>query len=142
MSCQFWCIWTVLCTIPKIPLLAFISVLYSELACCMYQSLLYRRPCANTVPAGKKSKIHGTLVIIQFCGPDFTTIGGSVSLFQCITEAKLVTPTSTKKWHTLYEFQPSYGPNMSVTGEMCRKYSAHIWHKNSSFQDISPKTAT
>jgi len=63
-------------------------------------------------------------------------------LFQCITGTKLVTPTSTKQWHTVYEFQPSYGHNMSMTGEMCYRYSAHIWHKNSSWEYISPKTAT
>lgn len=66
----------------------------------------------------------------------------NVSLFQCITGAKLVTPTSTKQWHTVYEFQPSHGPNMFMTGEMGYKYSAHILHKNSSWEDISPKTAT
>jgi len=60
-------------------------------------------------------------------------------LFQCITGAKLVNPTSTKQWHTVYEFQPNYGPNMSVTGEMGYKYSAHILHKNSSWEDISPQ---
>ena len=85
--------------------------------------------------------MHGTLVVIQYCGTGSTTMG-SISLYQCITGDKLVTSTSTKQWHTVYEFQPSYGPNISMTGEMCNKYSADIWHKNSSWEAISPKTAT